>query len=92
MGLYPDEMTHNLIIFNNVIWNIKDKALQRNQPSLYNLVYNNTGFNKSSVADGYNGSFADSTGRQWINNYCSGKGDNNYNVQGTWNYNRPNRF
>ena len=87
MGLYPDEMTHNLIIFNNVIWNIKDKALQLNQPSLYNLVYNNTGFNKSSVADGYNGSFADSTGRQWINNYCSGKGDNNYNVQGTWNYN-----
>ena len=86
-GLYPDEMTHNLIIFNNVVWNVKSNAMQLNQPSLYNLVYNNTGFNKATVADGYNASFSDSTGRQWVNNYFSGKSNNTYNVKGTWNYN-----
>ena len=41
VGLYPDEMTHNFIIFENVVYNA-NTAYQFNQPSLYNLVYNNT--------------------------------------------------
>ncbi len=83
-GLYTDEMTHNFIIFNNVIWRAKSNAICANQPSLYNLFYNNTGFNKASVGDTYHASFADSTGRQYINNHFERKPDNQYDFRGTW--------
>ena len=87
MGLYLDEMTHNMIIFNNVIWNVKNYAMCVNQPSLYNLVYNNTGYSKSTISDSYNASFSDSTGRQFINNYFSNKSNNTYTPNSTWYYN-----
>lgn len=83
-GLYPDEMTHNFIMFNNVIWNVKSNAMCLNQPSLYNLVYNNTGYNKASVSDAYQASFSDARGRQYINNHISGKNDNKYTYNASW--------
>lgn len=74
-GLYLDEMSHNFIAYSNVIWNTI-YPLQMNQPSIYNLAYNNTCYNKSSLADTYTATFNADRGRQYINNYVSGKSDN----------------
>lgn len=86
-GLYPDEMTHNFIIYKNVIWNVKSNAMCLNQPSIYNLVYNNTGYNKASVSDAYQQSFSDARGRQLVNNHFSGKTNNKFSTNSTWYYN-----
>lgn len=74
VGIYLDEMSNNFIEFNNVSYNTNGYSFQCNQPSMYNLVYNNTGYNKNSFAGGYQQSFADTRGRQFLNNMFN-KGD-----------------
>lgn len=69
-GLYPDEMSNNYIMYQNIIYNVKGNGLMFNQPSLYNLAYNNTTYNKSTYAGsyGFNSQYNDNLGRQLINN------------------------
>ena len=83
VGLYPDEMTHNFIIYENVVYNA-NTAYQFNQPSLYNLVYNNTGYNTNKVADSYQQSFSDSRGRQYLNNLFNKSDSGSYSSSSTY--------
>ena len=94
MGLYPDEMTHNFIMYNNVIFNTKSNAIQLNTPSLYNLVYNNTAYNKNTLADTYQQSFKDNRGTQEWNNMVSRKSNtwNTYEAFATNNVNEADHF
>ena len=41
-GIYFDHLSHNVIVHHNVIWNVPGNPIQINNPSYFNLVYNNT--------------------------------------------------
>ena len=82
-GFYLDEMSSNFIVFNNSMWNAGN-AMCVNHPSMFNLIYNNTGYDKTTVSDTYTATFRDDRGRQYINNYISGKRDNNPSATATF--------
>jgi hypothetical protein len=42
MGIYFDHLSHNVIVHNNVVWNVKHDPIRINNPSYFDLVFNNT--------------------------------------------------
>ena len=66
-GFYPDEMTHNFIVYQNIVYGSKT-GLVFNHPSLYNLAYNNTVYDRATLGDSYTATFKDDRGRQFMNN------------------------
>ena len=42
MGIYFDHLSHNVIVHNNVVWNVKQDPIRINNPSYFDLVFNNT--------------------------------------------------
>jgi len=78
-GLYPDEMTQNYIMYGNIMYNAGRGAtanatggamVHSNQASLYNLIYNNTTYNRSYYSGTYSfgAGYYTNVGRQVINN------------------------
>lgn len=45
MGIYFDHVAMNVIVHNNVIWNVEHDPVRVNNPSYYNLVFHNTAWN-----------------------------------------------
>jgi hypothetical protein len=41
-GIYFDHCSHNVVVHDNLFWNIPDMPVQINNPSYFNLVMNNT--------------------------------------------------
>jgi len=42
MGIYFDHLSHNVIVHNNIVWNVKHDPIRINNPSYFDLVLNNT--------------------------------------------------
>lgn len=73
MGIYFDHLSHNAIVHHNAIWNITGDAIRINNPSYFNLVYNNTCYRTFAAGGGKTTSFdhsnrQDTFASRWINN------------------------
>lgn len=73
-GLYYDHGCKNILSHHNVVWNIKDNALQNNQSAMFLLWYHNTG---QAKRNGYASAWAAAQPKQlWgselRNNYLDG--------------------
>ncbi len=44
MGIYFDHLSHNAIVHHNAVWNVAGDPIRFNNPSYFNLVFNNTSY------------------------------------------------
>ncbi len=49
MGIYFDHCSHNAIVHDNVVYNVKDDPLRFNNPSYFNLVLDNRTYNAGKM-------------------------------------------
>lgn len=50
MGIYFDHLSHNVIVHHNIVWNTGCTPIHINNPSYYNLVFNNTCWKSGGIS------------------------------------------
>jgi hypothetical protein len=68
MGIYFDHCSHNAIVHNNVVYNVKDDPLRFNNPSYFNLVVDNCTYNAGKMGTFDHSHRNDLFGMQVVNN------------------------
>jgi len=68
MGIYFDHCSHNVIVHNNAVWNVTDDPIRLNNPSYFNLVYNNTCWNSGGIVTFDHSHRDDMFGTRFCNN------------------------
>lgn len=68
MGIYFDHLSNNVIVHHNVIWNVKNDPVRFNNPSFFDLAYNNTSFNTGRITTFDHSKREDLFGVRMINN------------------------
>ena len=68
MGIYFDHCSHNVIVHDNIVWNVSYNPLQINNPSYCNLVFNNSCWKSGPVRSFDHDNRQDLYGCRYFNN------------------------
>ena len=71
MGIYFDHCSHNVIVHHNVVWNMSRDPVRINNPSYFNVVCNNTGYDVGGTGTFDHSHRGDMFGSRYLNNLYS---------------------